>query len=947
MQEVLGVGVSLWGDFAIIGAQDRKAACPVYAASVAGTETVVKKFQADMVSAFQEDHYIWDGREIGGGLLGHRMMLSKRPDGSTHGLLMARVFFPEEEDRQRDGLLSLDGDLRTPLTRWFRRYTPLPYLPEWADALLEAGEQANLIVPLETLGRASARAAMAVRDIKAWSNLLSQLVVDGKITIPDQGGENGTLLDTLDLDGYLTSWGPALAARAQKTHTPLWDPTSGEERGAAIKSLLKPLFEPQADVAEGLGRAARYRNGVILCGAMGTGKTRMGGSTVHRMLSHKGGYRVLVQCPKHLLHKWVREIQTIIPGAKAQIVERGTDMLALCHTLRGTAAVQPEFYVFGRDQAKLSWTYSPAAIWDRRRKIAFTNDKGERVVVPQSVWRCPTCFEILKDKDDRPVPFESFRNRRGDNARCPHCNDVLWQAENGQERFRPGRLPGSVAGERAADPERQVNKRNSVRRCSIAWAVKRKGKGLFDAFVADECHELKGGDSAQGVALGTIASAVDKVALLTGTLFGGLALDVFYLLWRIQPQQMLADGQDYRNPSRWVNMYGRIEVELDSEGDDRRNSSSRSGVKQQPRMRPGISPVLYGRHLLDSTAFIDLEDVAPWLPAYTEIPDPIDLGDDLAVGYRHLRTILEAEAKSAARRGDLSVFAKWIQTGLGWPDKAMDWPAVCDKRGALLCTPQVVMPGSDGLYPKERRLLEIIERERSRGRKCAIYQTFTGTHDMLPRLAEITRARGFHPMVLRSNEVKPEDREEWIAQKLKAGGDLLICHPKVVETGLDLYAFPTILWLQTGTSLFPVRQASRRSYRIGQTEDVEVRFLAYSDTLQTALLQLMAQKMKAAAAAEGSVTAEGLRVLAGDDDGTLALAQALMRGMDGLQTAEDMWRKAAALAPAAAAAPAEAPKVRTLFDAMPVVAVRPKVRRGAKAGSAMELAIDFSAMESA
>jgi hypothetical protein len=200
-------------------------------------------------------------------------------------------------------------------------------------------------------------------------------------------------------------------------------------------------------------------------------------------------------------------------------------------------------------------------------------------------------------------------------------------------------------------------------------------------------------------------------------------------------------------------------------------------------------------------------------------------------------------------------------------------------------------------------------------------------------------------MVLRADKVDPEDREEWIAAKLRACGDLLICHPKVVETGLDLYDFPTILWLQTGTSLFPVRQASQRSYRIGQTQDVEVRFLAYSDTLQTAQLLLMAQKLRAAAAAEGSITAEGLRVLAGDDNGSIALAQMLLRGMDGLQTAEAMWRQAAQLGMPPAA---ETPKIQTLTGMLPVVAVLPKVRKGQKASEGVAaLAIDFDALASA
>lgn len=440
------------------------------------------------------------------------------------------------------------------------------------------------------------------------------------------------------------------------------------------------------------------------------------------------------------------------------------------------------------------------------------------------------------------------------------------------------------------------------------------------------------------------ASAVDKVVLLTGTLFGGMAADVFYLLWRIAPEQMLADGQGYTEPGRWVQAYGRTEVEVTEEKDAERNRASRSGRKREPRMRPGISPLLYGRHLLDAAAFVDLEDVAPWLPRYTEIPDPIDLNEALKQGYTQLQNTLERAAREAAQRGDLSVYAAWIQTGLGWPDKAGDWPTVTGRDGALLCAPPVVPPEADGLYPKERRLLELLEHERARGRKCAIYQTFTGTHDMLPRLEELTRARGFRPMVLRADRVDPEDREEWIAQRLRGGGDLLICHPKVVETGLDLYDFPTIVWLQTGTSLFPVRQASRRSYRIGQTQDVEVRFLAYSDTLQTAQVLLMAKKLKAAAAAEGSITAEGLRVLAGDDDGAIALAQMLMRGMDGLKTAEAMWRQGARLGTPPARS-TEEPKIQTMVGVLPVLAVVPQARRGQRAREDVAaLAIDFETL---
>jgi hypothetical protein len=51
---------------------------------------------------------------------------------------------------------------------------------------------------------------------------------------------------------------------------------------------------------------------------------------------------------------------------------------------------------------------------------------------------------------------------------------------------------------------------------------------------------------------------------------------------------------------------------------------------------------------------------------------------------------------------------------------------------------------------------------------------------------------------------------------LQAGVEVVVCHPKLVETGLDLLAFPTLYFYETGYSLHTLRQASRRSWRIGQ-----------------------------------------------------------------------------------------------------------------------------------
>src|SRR2546425_1951878 len=88
-----------------------------------------------------------------------------------------------------------------------------------------------------------------------------------------------------------------------------------------------------------------------------------------------------------------------------------------------------------------------------------------------------------------------------------------------------------------------------------------------------------------------------------------------------------------------------------------------------------------------------------------------------------------------------------------------------------------------------------------------------------------------------------------------------ICNPKLVQTGLDLLRFPTIFFVQTGYSIYTLRQASRRSWRIGQKEPVRVAFFTYSETAQESCLRLMGKKLLVSLAMEGKLHTEGLQTI--------------------------------------------------------------------------------------
>ena len=125
---------------------------------------------------------------------------------------------------------------------------------------------------------------------------------------------------------------------------------------------------------------------------------------------------------------------------------------------------------------------------------------------------------------------------------------------------------------------------------------------------------------------------------------------------------------------------------------------------------------------------------------------------------------------------------------------------------------------------------------------------------------------------------------------MKAGVEVVICHPKLVETGLDLLAFPTLYFYETGYSLHTLRQASRRSWRIGQRFPVRVKFVTYSGTMQETCLRLMGKKMLVALMMEGKFSGEGLQALDTDEDLMSAMARELVEKAGVGESADAVWR---------------------------------------------------------
>ena len=566
---------------------------------------------------------------------------------------------------------------------------------------------------------------------------------------------------------------------------------------------------------------------------------------------------MLVLTPPHLTRKWKREVEQTVPKARAAIVASITDL----EKLRLSTGPGPLFAIMSRERAKLSYRWQAAYIerWATSRGGLIRDEEtGEPFRVPC----CPICASQIVDKDGVPLTAEEMGRKR---RTCAGCGSALWQA----------------------DPK-------GPKRYPLADYIKKRMKGFFELLVTDEVHEYKGRGSAQGIAAGILADSCGRSLTLTGTLTGGYSSTLFHLLYRFSPAIRTEFGRS--EEGRWIQRYGFEEHTIGKDDDDSVEDgrfSRRRRYRKVVRERPGLAPAALF-HLIGNSVFLRLSDVASGLPSYEEQillssmdSEPDSYGYTQRGAYGTLYDKLRAALADALAKGSRKLLSTYLQSLLAYPDGCTRGETVFDPDSQEVIV-QVPPLSEERLYPKERALVDLVAAERLEGRRVLVYATHTGTRDVTERMSAILAGHGFRVAVMKADAVAPDRREAWVENKVKEGIDVLICHPRLVQTGLDLIAFPTIVWAETDYSVYVMRQASRRSWRIGQTRPVKVVFMAYRGTLQADALKLVAKKLQSSLAVEGELPEDGLAAYGDDgDDIMLALARKIVNG-EGEEEAESV-----------------------------------------------------------
>ncbi len=392
----------------------------------------------------------------------------------------------------------------------------------------------------------------------------------------------------------------------------------------------------------------------------------------------------------------------------------------------------------------------------------------------------------------------------------------------------------------------------------------------MESRVTRKCHARFG--ERDGETRSAQAEKVRPVPTLPSTLFS--------LLYRLDPK--IRREYRWNEMQRFIARYGILE-EVTFKGSGNVDDEDEIGVftakrrsKTYVRERAGISPELIVR-LLNYTAFVQLADLGYDLVPLREHLVELDLAEDHRKEYDALRKTLEKVLKelrdnhSSPRR----LLAAYLQSLLGYCNSGHRQEIVRDPDGQVIAVASSL--GEDRLYPKEKELLELAQAAVMQGRGVIVYLRQTGTRDISERLRTLMSNVGLPVAVLKS-KISSRKREAWIEQQVRNGVKVLITNMELVKTGLDLIFFPREIFFEVNYSVFTMQQALRRPLRLTQKYDVDAYYLVYRDTMESAAVALIMEKMAAAEKVNGNSLEASLMASQANADDVLSQLGKVLQG---------------------------------------------------------------------
>jgi len=421
---------------------------------------------------------------------------------------------------------------------------------------------------------------------------------------------------------------------------------------------------------------------------------------------------------------------------------------------------------------------------------------------------------------------------------------------------------------------------------------------------------LKAKDTIQAKAVQWLITSAQRTIALTGTIFGGKASSLFYLLYRLSLQFRESFG--WQSVEYFIDQFGvRDYITKVTQSDaDGTPTAYGAHLKESTRIEEGngVDPGIV-RWLLSIGVFLTLDDLGIALPEKVERFHWITPEPELNQGLYGLQQI-QKEAAQLAARGDMSMFSAWMQAALGWPlcpdqdethlhsdhrkvieelrekGKLEDANAYEQAHTNLWAK---AVPFDDSRPEGEiiRQIADACQHDWEQFSDKSVVYVSGVKRPANKHLYQAMKRRGLKPFILSTpgdTEVvkwcdpadlarcELEQRETVIADALAAKEiQVLIVNPPLVATGLDLVAFNHLHFCGLPTySVYTFEQSMCRLHRPGQPKKVTIDFWVYgtdptqgnnaNNQLQALGMAVMSDKVRASAVVSGSVGA-GLAAL--------------------------------------------------------------------------------------
>lgn len=770
--------------------------------------------------------------------------------------------------------------------------------------------------------------------------VISNGLKSGEISIQGCNEISDTTKEVVGVDSYQKAFNDVLAKHTCEVFKPRFDPTKSSVSKKVNDFFDISMYynnnitsyDVQKNVMEACSRTLDHNKNVLISGQTGSGKTilAIGSIAAH---AKKPNYSVIVLVPSKLITRWVDGIKSVVPLSNVYAVNNVHELLEATKTMDNPLSQRSTWIVMSENAAKTNYDLRPAVLRDDKSNRYVCPHCGKPIMMYHTRF-----LNGESTSNGRRISLaneDDFYKKNDDNSHCKYvldeengssiggCGAFLWTAATKPQKDNPNDISTlgwklskqwtkidklgwimqnrieprikdiekaeknisdeapktwkkTLAREKEALTKATLEDRTGKypKRYSIAKYIRKHMNHKFDYLIADEVHELVN-DSLQGRAFGTILGCVWKSIFLTGTLSNGYPSGLFYLLFRTQTRKMIEDGYNYGSVKDFEEKYGVKETTtVFNVRTNRYGGVTRNRAKKTAKTLPGISPTLVADYLMDYMVSVSKKDIKKDLCKYSEIPVEVAMDTELANSYQRIIERVITSVTTSSGMQIVSSARRAVAHALNKAAMFLDQPYGIDVVSTV--TGDVIELPDNVIRNKEKKLIEIAKNKKNNGEKMLIFCEYTKKLDIVNRLANLLNDNGVNAVSM-SEKVALNSRQKWLTDKAKEGIDAVILNPTLVDVGLNLLDYTTIIFYEVGTKVTTVRQASQRSNRINQTHPVSVYFMYYKDTIQENILGAISQKLTASKAIEGDFSESALQNMTEDTDILTKLVNSIVK----------------------------------------------------------------------